>query len=144
MQTELTGYKEKFEAKAREVIKVKDQRDSANREIAVLKASDTTKYHDQEALSLRAKSLDVRQSLITMFRTVTNVASLLILQERVEGLLLEVKRLKSQLAAQTGQADVLAFLLSNGGKEDVSFVQDLQSRLRSVISRSRSRGSDRS
>lgn len=138
MQTELTGYKEKFEAKSREVIKVKDQRDSANREIAVLKASDVSKYHDQEALSLRARSLDVRPTLTITYGTGTNEMSILILQERVEGLILEVKRLKSQLAAQTGQADVLAFLLSNGGKEDVSFVQDLQSRLRFVLSHSHS------
>jgi hypothetical protein len=53
-----------------------------------------------------------------------------LIQERVEGLKLEVKRLKSQLAANAGQADLLSFLLSNGGKDDVSFVQNLQEQLK--------------
>jgi len=41
-----------------------------------------------------------------------------------------VKRLRAQLAANAGQADLLSFLLSNGGKDDVSFVQNLQDQLK--------------
>lgn len=55
------------------------------------------------------------------------------LEERVEGLVLEVKRLKARLAAEAGQADLLSVLLSDD-KGDVSFVDDLREKLRSALS----------
>ena len=45
--------------------------------------------------------------------------------------MLEVKRLKTTLAARAGQEDVLSFLLTNPD-ENVTFVQDLQAKLKSV------------
>jgi FtsZ-binding cell division protein ZapB len=59
LQAEIVALKEKSEARAKEALKAKDQRDAANKEIAILKASDSTKHRDQESITLRAKSLEV-------------------------------------------------------------------------------------
>ncbi|KAF8307012.1 hypothetical protein DL93DRAFT_157415 [Clavulina sp. PMI_390] len=110
LQTELASFQEKFESKVREINKVKEARDVANQTLAVLKVSEQTKLQDYDSVIMRAKSLE----------------------ERAEGLSLEVKRLKSQLAAQTGDAELLDFVLSSGGKEDVFLIKDLQAKLRLV------------
>jgi hypothetical protein len=55
----------------------------------------------------------------------------LVFQERVEGLKLETKRLKARLAANTGQADLLSFILQNDS-ESLSFVDDLRTKLKLV------------
>ena len=59
LQAEVTTLKEKCEARAKEALKAKDQRDAANKEIGILKASDTAKHRDHESITLRAKSLEV-------------------------------------------------------------------------------------
>lgn len=113
LASELESYKDKYEERSKEVIKVKDQRDAANREIAIFKAKESSKLHDQESTMLRTKSLE----------------------ERVEGLVLEVKRLKTRLAAEAGQADLLSVLL-NDDKGDMSVVDALRENLRYALASS--------
>jgi uncharacterized small protein (DUF1192 family) len=53
---------------------------------------------------------------------------LVAIQDRVASLLLEVKRLKAQLAAKAGSEELLSFLLETSG-ESLTFVQDLQNKV---------------
>jgi hypothetical protein len=56
---ELQIVRDQYEKKLREVLKSKDQRDSSLREVAMLKAAETTKHQDRDAIEFRTKSLEV-------------------------------------------------------------------------------------
>jgi len=67
LQAEIVTLKEKCEARAKEALNAKDQRDVANKEIGILKAGDSTKHCDHESITLRAKSLEVIVLIILVY-----------------------------------------------------------------------------
>ncbi|KDQ57820.1 hypothetical protein JAAARDRAFT_178316 [Jaapia argillacea MUCL 33604] len=107
-------------------------------EVAVVKegAAANAKRRETEVNRLRSQRDQIGAELVE--RKADYTAKLGSLQEykklaescsgRVVVLQSEVKRLKSQLAANAGDPDLLAFCLSEKG-EDVSYVEDLKSRL---------------
>ncbi|KAF9520292.1 hypothetical protein BS47DRAFT_750372 [Hydnum rufescens UP504] len=106
MEAQTSEHEEAIKKKNKEIVRTKDQRESALKDLAVHKASDASKSKGWDSITARAHSLE----------------------DRVASLLLEVKRLKAQLAAKAGSEDLLSFLLETSG-ESLTFVQDLQNKV---------------
>ncbi|EMD37345.1 hypothetical protein CERSUDRAFT_105371 [Gelatoporia subvermispora B] len=106
IETAIKDLKGKLSTRDSDNVRLREQRDQATAELNERKAKDSVKMQSLQEFKSLAEARG----------------------ERIAMLQSELKRIKSRLAADAGEDDLVAFLLSNNA-EDATFVSDLRKRL---------------